>query len=71
MEGETVTEKSNATPLMLVDGTVVVVAETVGPVDGLVVKVNDNSTYQRLGVVGKAPRAAIASPLMRPSSGRN
>jgi DNA ligase (NAD+) len=28
--------------------------------DGLVVKVNDRGLYQRLGVVGKAPRAAIA-----------
>lgn len=28
--------------------------------DGLVVKVNDRQTYQRLGVVGKAPRAAVA-----------
>jgi len=28
--------------------------------DGLVVKVNDRSTYSRLGVVGKAPRAAVA-----------
>jgi DNA ligase (NAD+) len=28
--------------------------------DGLVVKVNDRETYRRLGVVGKAPRAAVA-----------
>jgi DNA ligase (NAD+) len=28
--------------------------------DGLVVKVNDRQQYRRLGVVGKAPRAAIA-----------
>lgn len=28
--------------------------------DGLVIKVNDRSIYDRLGVVGKAPRAAIA-----------
>ena len=28
--------------------------------DGLVVKVNDMATYQQLGVVGKAPRGAIA-----------
>lgn len=28
--------------------------------DGLVVKVNDRQLYQRLGVVGKAPRGAIA-----------
>lgn len=28
--------------------------------DGLVVKVNDRSLYVRLGVVGKAPRAAVA-----------
>ncbi|HEY5441980.1 MAG TPA: NAD-dependent DNA ligase LigA, partial [Candidatus Saccharimonadales bacterium] len=28
--------------------------------DGLVVKVNDRQLYRRLGVVGKAPRAAIA-----------
>ncbi len=28
--------------------------------DGLVVKVNDRSLYRRLGVVGKAPRAAVA-----------
>ncbi len=28
--------------------------------DGLVVKVNDRSLFRRLGVVGKAPRAAIA-----------
>ena len=28
--------------------------------DGLVVKVNDRSVYERLGVVGKAPRAAVA-----------
>jgi DNA ligase (NAD+) len=28
--------------------------------DGLVVKVNDRELYQRLGVVGKAPRAAVA-----------
>ena len=28
--------------------------------DGLVVKVNDRAVYQQLGVVGKAPRAAIA-----------
>ncbi|MBI4092619.1 MAG: NAD-dependent DNA ligase LigA [Candidatus Kerfeldbacteria bacterium] len=29
-------------------------------IDGLVVKVNDRQLYQRLGVVGKAPRAAVA-----------
>jgi DNA ligase (NAD+) len=28
--------------------------------DGLVVKVNDRATYDRLGIVGKAPRAAVA-----------
>lgn len=28
--------------------------------DGLVVKVNDRDAYRRLGVVGKAPRAAVA-----------
>ncbi|MEX2006822.1 MAG: NAD-dependent DNA ligase LigA [Candidatus Saccharimonadales bacterium] len=28
--------------------------------DGLVIKVNDRSVYERLGVVGKAPRAAVA-----------
>ncbi len=28
--------------------------------DGLVIKVNDRQLYQRLGVVGKAPRAAVA-----------
>lgn len=28
--------------------------------DGLVVKVNDRKVYERLGVVGKAPRAAVA-----------
>jgi DNA ligase (NAD+) len=28
--------------------------------DGLVVKVNDRAVYRRLGVVGKAPRAAVA-----------
>lgn len=28
--------------------------------DGLVVKVNDRGVYERLGVVGKAPRAAVA-----------
>ncbi len=28
--------------------------------DGLVIKVNDRATYERLGVVGKAPRAAVA-----------
>lgn len=28
--------------------------------DGLVIKVNDKQTYRRLGVVGKAPRGAIA-----------
>lgn len=28
--------------------------------DGLVVKVNDRQTYSKLGVVGKAPRAAVA-----------
>ena len=28
--------------------------------DGLVIKVNDRQTYARLGVVGKAPRAAVA-----------
>jgi len=28
--------------------------------DGLVIKVNDRKLYQRLGVVGKAPRAAVA-----------
>lgn len=28
--------------------------------DGLVVKVNDRSVFERLGVVGKAPRAAVA-----------
>lgn len=28
--------------------------------DGLVVKVNDRATYAKLGVVGKAPRAAVA-----------
>lgn len=28
--------------------------------DGLVIKVNDRKTYQRLGVVGKAPRGACA-----------
>ena len=28
--------------------------------DGLVVTVNDNATFARLGVVGKAPRAAVA-----------
>jgi DNA ligase (NAD+) len=28
--------------------------------DGLVVKVNDRNLYRRLGVVGKAPRAAVA-----------
>jgi DNA ligase (NAD+) len=28
--------------------------------DGLVIKVNDRSLYRRLGVVGKAPRAAVA-----------
>lgn len=28
--------------------------------DGLVVKVNDRALYRRLGVVGKAPRAAVA-----------
>ncbi len=28
--------------------------------DGLVIKINDRSIYDRLGVVGKAPRAAIA-----------
>ena len=28
--------------------------------DGLVVKVNDRETYAKLGVVGKAPRAAVA-----------
>jgi len=28
--------------------------------DGLVVKINDRETYRRLGVVGKAPRGAIA-----------
>ena len=29
-------------------------------IDGVVVSVNDNATFQRLGVVGKAPRGAIA-----------
>lgn len=29
-------------------------------IDGIVVQVNDNGLYQKLGVVGKAPRAAIA-----------
>lgn len=29
-------------------------------IDGLVVKVNDRKLYQRLGIVGKAPRAAVA-----------
>ncbi len=29
-------------------------------VDGVVVKVNDRELYQRLGVVGKSPRAAVA-----------
>lgn len=29
-------------------------------IDGMVVSVNDNTTYARLGVVGKAPRAAVA-----------
>jgi len=28
--------------------------------DGLVIKVNDRGVYERLGVVGKAPRAAVA-----------
>jgi DNA ligase (NAD+) len=28
--------------------------------DGLVIKINDRSTYDRLGVVGKAPRGAVA-----------
>lgn len=28
--------------------------------DGLVIKVNDRATYDRLGVVGKAPRGAVA-----------
>lgn len=28
--------------------------------DGLVIKINDRETYERLGVVGKAPRAAVA-----------
>lgn len=28
--------------------------------DGLVIKVNDRATYRRLGVVGKAPRGAVA-----------
>ncbi len=28
--------------------------------DGLVIKLNDRQTYSRLGVVGKAPRAAVA-----------
>ncbi len=28
--------------------------------DGLVIKLNDRALYQRLGVVGKAPRAAVA-----------
>lgn len=28
--------------------------------DGLVVKINDRAIYERLGVVGKAPRAAVA-----------
>ena len=28
--------------------------------DGLVVKINDRGVYERLGVVGKAPRAAVA-----------
>ena len=28
--------------------------------DGLVIKINDRSLYSRLGVVGKAPRAAVA-----------
>lgn len=28
--------------------------------DGLVVKINDRAVYERLGVVGKAPRAAVA-----------
>ncbi len=28
--------------------------------DGLVIKINDRSVYNRLGVVGKAPRAAVA-----------
>lgn len=28
--------------------------------DGLVVKINDRETYARLGIVGKAPRAAVA-----------
>src|SRR6185369_13728762 len=28
--------------------------------DGLVIKVNDRQIYSRLGVVGKAPRAAVA-----------
>lgn len=28
--------------------------------DGLVIKINDRSIYQRLGVVGKAPRGAVA-----------
>lgn len=28
--------------------------------DGLVIKINDRNLYERLGVVGKAPRAAIA-----------
>ena len=29
-------------------------------IDGVVVSVNDNATFQRLGVVGKAPRGAVA-----------
>ncbi len=29
-------------------------------IDGVVINVNDNSTFQRLGVAGKAPRGAIA-----------